>query len=218
MKREWGLLASLGILLTGPASLAQEAGGDALRLEPRLTLRVYNYAGVPKAELAAAMRLTLEILARADVPAEWIDCALTGEDNDDSRVCGSPRSKAELHVRIPLKAPHAFSGLFPFMLGFTTLDDQGNGSYLTVFYERVKLESNAARCSHFVVLGCEIAHEVGHLLLGTNSHSPAGIMAPRWHRRTLDLASKGYLQFSRQEAEIIRKALHRRAAMTSSNR
>jgi hypothetical protein len=117
-----------------------------------------------------------------------------------------------------LKAPHAFSGLFPFMLGFTTLDDQGNGSYLTVFYERVEAESNAARCSRYVMLGCAIVHEVGHLLLGTNSHAPLGIMVARWDQRTLDLASKGVLQFSRQEAEIIRKALSRRAAMTSSNR
>jgi hypothetical protein len=178
-------------------------------------LRVYNYAGVPKAELAAAMRLTLEILARAGVPAEWIDCPLTSEDNDDSRVCGSPRSKAELNVRIPLKVLNRYSGLSAHMLGFTTLNERGDGLLATVFYERVKVESKVARGSHYVVLGFAITHEVGHLLLGTGTHSLIGIMVPRWDQRTLDDASKGLLQFSRQEAEIIRKALYRRAAMVA---
>ena len=33
-----------------------------------------------------------------------------------------------------------------------------------------------------IILGCVITHEVGHLLLGSNSHSGSEIMQGQWER------------------------------------
>jgi hypothetical protein len=33
-----------------------------------------------------------------------------------------------------------------------------------------------------IILGCDIAHEIGHLLLGSESHSASGIMQGHWER------------------------------------
>jgi hypothetical protein len=54
-----------------------------------------------------------------------------------------------------------------------------------------------------VILGCVIAHELGHLLLGSNSHSGSGIMQPRWERRQVRQAMTGDLLFTSAQAKRI---------------
>jgi alcohol dehydrogenase class IV len=54
------------------------------------------------------------------------------------------------------------------------------------------------------ILTCVIAHEIGHHLLGPNSHSPTGIMMGIWSPEVLRAAGKGHLLFTPQQAELIR--------------
>jgi hypothetical protein len=54
-----------------------------------------------------------------------------------------------------------------------------------------------------------MAHELGHLLLGSNAHSRQGIMCPDWHGGELQLASTGSLLFSEEQARFMRKRLAR---------
>ena len=54
------------------------------------------------------------------------------------------------------------------------------------------------------LLGCVIAHELGHLLLGKSSHSEEGLMRARWEARELREAAKGNLLFSKSETERMR--------------
>jgi hypothetical protein len=51
-----------------------------------------------------------------------------------------------------------------------------------------------------LVLGCVIAHELGHLLLGTHEHSIAGIMQAHWGVKQIQLALMSRLYFLPQEA------------------
>ncbi len=46
-----------------------------------------------------------------------------------------------------------------------------------------------------VILGHAAAHEIGHLLLGSNSHSPQGLMRARWSRQDLQNAGIGQSSF-----------------------
>jgi hypothetical protein len=50
------------------------------------------------------------------------------------------------------------------------------------------------------VLAHVMAHEVGHLLLGTNAHSPTGIMRPSWQARELRSIIMGTLLFTSEQA------------------
>jgi hypothetical protein len=61
-----------------------------------------------------------------------------------------------------------------------------------------------------VILGCMIAHEIGHLLLGPNSHSPSGVMQPRWEAKQVQQVLKGALVFNKQQAALIRLEVQRR--------
>ena len=60
------------------------------------------------------------------------------------------------------------------------------------------------------MLGCAIAHEVGHLLLGPSSHSAGGIMCGEWGPKELQLALMGRLLFASQQAKLIRAEARRR--------
>jgi type IV secretory pathway TraG/TraD family ATPase VirD4 len=49
-----------------------------------------------------------------------------------------------------------------------------------------------------------IAHEVGHLLLGSNSHSQSGIMIAQWHPAELQKLSMGRLLFTPDQIQKLR--------------
>ena len=55
-----------------------------------------------------------------------------------------------------------------------------------------------------------MAHEVGHLFLGPNSHSPVGIMSAGWKEDDLKQASQARLTFISSEAERVRIEVRRR--------
>jgi len=84
------------------------------------------------------------------------------------------------------------------------------------FYEPViKLESTSGVLAA-VILGDAMAHELGHLLLGTNSHSESGLMRARWDQGNLAKAQKGTLSFSPVQALEIRRRLGKAKEETSA--
>jgi hypothetical protein len=54
------------------------------------------------------------------------------------------------------------------------------------------------------ILGTVIAHELGHLLLGSNSHSGVGIMRAHWQGEELRRLSRGGLWFTNEQAGDMR--------------
>jgi hypothetical protein len=75
----------------------------------------------------------------------------------------------------------------------------------SVYYDYVsrRAESDDAEFEVPIILGCVIAHEVGHLLLGANSHSDLGVMQPRWERKQIRQAMMGGLLFTPEQAKLI---------------
>jgi hypothetical protein len=57
------------------------------------------------------------------------------------------------------------------------------------------------------VLGHAIAHEMGHILLGSNSHFSDGIMQAQWGKAALTHASKGDLLFTIDQSRTMRRNL-----------
>jgi hypothetical protein len=58
-----------------------------------------------------------------------------------------------------------------------------------------------------------MAHEIGHLLLGVNSHSRRGVMSAPWDSNKLRQAEIGQLGFVRQQAAAIRAESLRRLGL-----
>src|SRR5690242_13125997 len=61
-----------------------------------------------------------------------------------------------------------------------------------------------------VILGHLVAHELGHLLLGSGSHSPSGVMHVPWHLKELDIIAQGLMVFMPQQAERMRTNIRAR--------
>jgi hypothetical protein len=58
-----------------------------------------------------------------------------------------------------------------------------------------------------------MAHELGHLLLGSNSHSPRGLMRASWRTAELALMAQGGLVLSEAQSQNIKAKL----SMSESN-
>jgi hypothetical protein len=60
------------------------------------------------------------------------------------------------------------------------------------------------------MLGHAMAHEIGHVLLGSTEHSPDGIMKARWSTTDYQKAAKGYMKFTPLQCNVIRERASRR--------
>jgi hypothetical protein len=67
-----------------------------------------------------------------------------------------------------------------------------------------------------IILGCDIAHEIGHLLLGSESHSASGIMKGHWERGQIRQAVTGTLLFTPEQAKLIQAETQKRMRLQTS--
>jgi hypothetical protein len=70
----------------------------------------------------------------------------------------------------------------------------------------------------YVILGHAIAHEIGHVLLGSSEHSSSGLMRAQWNQANWHLASAGLLTFLPEQTERMREEVSRFRAPDSFSR
>jgi hypothetical protein len=90
---------------------------------------------------------------------------------------------------------------------------------VTIFYDRIeRLEmrpiSGGATVSQ--ILGYAMAHEIGHVLLGSTEHSADGIMRGPWKQPEFERRAKGWLQFTTQQSAAMRESAFRQASLQQS--
>jgi hypothetical protein len=189
-------------------------------LDGQLTIRVYDYARLPKGEYEPARGQAEHILSQAGVPTRRLRCALAPAEAKDPG-CEEVITPTDLVVRIlpvdmavrvPVKG-NVFGYAVPSR-------DNGFGTVVSVFHHRVAeliaqkhRRAGGRLYSKAVVLGHILAHELGHVLLGPNSHSRSGIMAFPWGPKQLAGSLRGELLFSKAEsATILREVRERQQA------
>ena len=92
------------------------------------------------------------------------------------------------------------------IFGVAFLSEEGTGCYSDVFYDQTMGLHVDWNVSVADIIGTVMANELGHLLLGSNSHSDAGIMKAKWQGEELGLMSRGKMRFtSEQRGRMIRK-------------
>jgi hypothetical protein len=87
-----------------------------------------------------------------------------------------------------------------------------------VFADRVTRTSNRAGANARGVLGRVIAHEIGHLLIGTSHHSRKGLMRAVWTDLELRRSIGLEWRFSASEARSMRAGIARRSARGRTQR
>ena len=85
------------------------------------------------------------------------------------------------------------------------------GDLASVSLRRVREEAVEFGVKPDAVLGPTVAHEIGHLLLMSEGHSPSGIMRDHWGRDDYQRAPRGAFRFTSKQARSIRSAARARA-------
>lgn len=165
--------------------------------EPVLVVRTYNAFGAASAELSTARAAARAILRDAAINVVWTDCGMC-----DERVRAD-----ETVVRIVASGSQA---AFADSLGYSVVDVQKTGCLVTIFGDRIATMAARVKVDAGSLLGRAIAHEIGHLLLGT-AHSSAGLMRAHWYDDELQRNLKSDWMLSDREATEMRLALLNRS-------
>jgi len=104
------------------------------------------------------------------------------------------------------------------ILGVAPRTKEVRGRILWIFYPRIKAHSAELGMDASQLLGHVIAHEMGHLLLPSGTHSAAGLMRPIWDLAQVQAAGQGVLTFTPDQAGLIRKHLQASASPTARAR
>ena len=92
-------------------------------------------------------------------------------------------------------------------MGFSLVGIAGAAPFLaTVYVDRVESVARGAGIDARRVLGLAIAHEIGHVLLNSNTHAPSGLMRADWSRNELRRKDAAAWHFLDTEAAHVRSA------------
>ena len=96
------------------------------------------------------------------------------------------------------------------VFGVAFLGSDGRGKYCDVFFHRIEEEHRKSGANTSQLLGAVAAHELGHLLLGSNAHSLAGVMTPVWEDQILSKVAMGTLYFTSEQSAVMRTRIGRK--------
>jgi hypothetical protein len=178
----------------------------------KLSIVVYDSAHVGSKTTEYSEHVAGEILAKASIQSSWLagPVEALGSLGMDftayaAKACQPDLGQATVRLQI---LPHAPAGLPAQALGFS-LPCARSGVQVTIFADRVATVTETAGPTFGCVLGYAIAHEIGHVLLRSDTHTTAGLMKGIWSKSDWQRAAVSVVSFSPAEARII-AALHER--------
>ena len=187
------------LVLATPAAWSKEIAVA----EMQVTISVHNDAGISAGTLKGAEMEASRVFRQSGIEAKWLNCPLPADGPEDPAQCRTAEFPAHLQLRIARRS-HNLSEI---TFGISYLSADGSGCYANLFYERIEEMHERSRVNLASLLGDVAAHEIGHLLLGTNSHAANGIMRARWEGEELVSISAGALFFSEAESRQMRSKL-----------
>jgi len=200
----WRLLSAVSFVvlalveITGFA-LPKTAFAGENDYSPTITVLVHNYSQASPAILARAEREAGRIMGEAGLRAVWLECPTGPSTAEPNAPCQKAAEATDIRLRV-LAAP-VQNEPEDTVFGFTI-----HPVLATVYYEYAvrRAKSDYAAFEIPIILGCVISHELGHLLLGSNGHSGAGIMRPRWEPRHVRQLMMGTLRFTTEQSMLMR--------------
>jgi hypothetical protein len=137
-----------------------------------------------------------EIFERVGVQISWV--------NGKPQIGAVPGAPVVVHVRLVQQsmADHSAGALAyatPYAHGLKAI---------TVLYDRVRMIAGSPDLQR-QLLAHVLAHEIGHVLQGTDRHAPTGIMKACWNRVDVVAMGRNSLEFTSTDLELIREGLNR---------
>jgi hypothetical protein len=173
-----------------------------------VTIRVYDLYGLSPDARHEALALAAETLAHAGVQAIIVDCTAGPAA---ATPCKTGLAEGEIMLRIlrhPKDGAHVLGDAI-------VRGDAGPNTIATVYAAAIAERSRRTGTRLATIVGRVTAHEIGHLLLGTNRHAAQGLMKASWDVQRL---GRGDWAFTREDAAAIRQRLVlQRASLIASN-
>ena len=169
----------------------------------QVTVSVYNDAAVPREVLSRAEQAASQVFQSAGMEVTWLDCGVPAAGEEASRVCREVAFPRHLHLRIVRKS----AGLKGEAMGVSFQGEGGIGCFADLFYDPMEKLASRYGTNVASLLGHVAAHEIGHLLLGTNSHAVAGIMQARWTVDELTSEKSARMVFLDRESQKMKERL-----------
>jgi hypothetical protein len=191
---------------------AEPAFAGANDPTPTITVQIYNYSQASPVVLAGAEREAGRILSKAGLQAVWLECPVGPTTISPQGPCQKALEVSDIRLRV-LAEPiqNKFQDT---VFGFAV-----HPVLASVYYEYAirRAKRDDAEFEVQIILGCAIAHELGHLLLGSNSHSGAGIMQPRWDPNQVRHLMMGTLLFTTEQSKLMQAQARTRMRLQTGN-
>ena len=163
--------------LVGTLSAIQFAGAESPHIP--VIVRVSNNVGLPQHQMNTARNTALAIFRQSDIEAEWRECPVGRSESLIPTGCADPLKPTEVVVRV-IATPSSSQSPDD-VLGFSYIGKVGEPTVLaTVFADAVARIATRTSVEPGTLLGRAVAHEVGHLLLGSTHHTTTGLMRANW--------------------------------------
>ena len=176
--------------------------GDAKGLSAQsaaLQVQVYDYTGLSPAALHAFITHTQNILTGAGISVEVDTCP-----RGVSTPCESRRgSFRQVVIRVVAGAPRNNKEARWQHLGQSIATHDG-GTYGSVFLNLAEEESAETNLPRILILSYAAAHEVGHLLLGDEAHTPQGLMKADWEADDFRAMAQNRFHFSAEQTRELK--------------
>ncbi len=161
-----------------------------------VTIRVYDIYGLSPETRQEALAVAAQTLERAGVQAAIVDCSGVAP----ATPCKTGLADGELILRIHR---HPKDGVH--VLGEAIVHgESGPNVVATVYAAAIAERARRDGTSLATLVGRVSAHEIGHLLLGTNAHAAHGLMQASWDVQRI---ARGDWDFTIEDAATIRRRL-----------
>jgi hypothetical protein len=164
---------------------------------------------VPEERIRAAEKVAARVLQKAGIEAQWSDCTVVGGvARSDSALCAERLRSQDLVVYFVDRLEAHFSWADRPALGYSIIPHTHEFA-ATAFVSYTQIQQLSVYTSAGVedLLGLAIAHEIGHLLLGTNEHANYGLMRAQWRLRDLEAKAWSEFEFTKDQVKRLRAAI-----------
>jgi hypothetical protein len=176
-------------------------GEQTVGTDPEIMILVFDNDGLPQPTLAGAEQQMAAIFLWAGINIIWRNCSLASEKSN--QACHEIPGPTQFVVTIVARGQRSTEDVF----GAAFLDENGVGKYSDIFFDSIIKLHRDAGANQARLLGAVTAHEIGHLLLGSHSHSPWGIMSRHWEQDHLRRLDRGALLFTSEQAFRMRAGI-----------
>jgi hypothetical protein len=180
-------------------ALCTYASSSSKSLLTPVTVDIYNDVGIASPLLKSAEVEAERIFDAAHIHIRLRDCTAVENQPPADPGCHALRAPNHLSLRILPGANKQNDDIF----GVAFLAADGTGVYSDVFYGSIETLHTQVPTNLARVLGHVMAHEIGHLLIGSHAHSTWGIMCAKWHHQELQRLEMGTLFFTTEQEQAM---------------